>query len=325
MANDNRAKLLELFSAYPGDFVSGQKIADTLGLSRAAVWKHMDSLRKEGFQIDAVRNKGYRLGGRGAPYSKDSLLLGLDTKFVGKSLYFYDEVESTQTTAFQKANDGAADGTVIVADAQSMGKARLRRVWTSTRGEGIFSSTILKPQIPIIDVPQFTFIASVAVAESVRKITGLEPRIKWPNDVYIGTRKICGILTEMQAEAETIHAVIIGIGINVNQASFEEELEDKATSLRIEAGREFSRTELLQELLRQIERFYLIYNEEGFTPIKLLWEAQAIPFSQRITVRTLQGTIHGRAEGISDSGVLFVRDEAGELHSVYSADIEFEN
>ncbi|WP_439442800.1 biotin--[acetyl-CoA-carboxylase] ligase [Listeria aquatica] len=325
MTNQNRDKLLALFSKHVDQFVSGQEIAEQLGISRAAIWKHMENLRKEGFQIEAVRNKGYRLAKFGTLFSKDSLLLGLETEFTGRTLYFYEEVASTQLIAHEKVNSGAPEGTAIVADFQNAGKGRLRRDWLSSRGEGIFTSIILKPDIPITEVPQLTFIASLAVVETVQKLMGLEARIKWPNDIYIGKRKICGVLTEMQAEAETIHAVIIGIGINVNQASFPDELKQKATSLRMEAGKVFSRTEIVQEIFKQLEKYYKLYLEQGFAPIKLLWEEQAIPFSERIQVRTLKGTITGRAEGISDTGVLFVRDDEGKQHSVYSADIEFEN
>ncbi|WP_088808570.1 MULTISPECIES: biotin--[acetyl-CoA-carboxylase] ligase [Listeria] len=323
VANQNREKLLALFAKRQGEFLSGQQIADLLGLSRTAVWKHMESLRNEGFEIEAVRNKGYRLVKNSDSFSKDSILIGLHTKFMGQKLYFYDEVDSTQFVAHQKISEGATSGTVVVSELQTSGKGRLARVWDSQSGKGIWMSVILKPQIAMQKVPQFTFIASLAVATAIEEITKLEPQIKWPNDIYIGRQKVCGVLTEMRAEAASVEAVIIGIGINVNQMTFPVEIQEKATSLALQAGHAISRTALIQEILKQLEKYYQLFMAEGFRPIKLLWEDKAIPFGEKITVSTMQGQLAGFAEGISDDGVLLVRDESNVLHQIYSADIDF--
>jgi BirA family biotin operon repressor/biotin-[acetyl-CoA-carboxylase] ligase len=323
MGNRNREKLLALFSKKQGEFLSGQQIADLLGLSRTAVWKHMENLRQEGFEIEAVRNKGYRLIKNSETFSKDSILIDLHTKFIGQKLYFYDEVDSTQFVAHQKISEGAKSGTVIVSELQTGGKGRLARVWDSQSGKGIWMSLILKPQIEIAKVPQFTFIASLAVVSAIEEVTHLEPQIKWPNDIYIGKQKVCGVLTEMRSEAGLVEAIIIGIGINVNQTEFPEEIKEKATSLAILAGHSFPRAKLLQEILRQLEKYYQVFMDDGFGPIKLLWEAKAIPFREKIIVSTMQGSIEGAAEGISDEGVLLVRDDSGVRHQIYSADIDF--
>ncbi|MBC1432989.1 biotin--[acetyl-CoA-carboxylase] ligase [Listeria welshimeri] len=321
---NNREKLLALFTESDGAYLSGQEIADSLGCSRTAVWKQMEALRKEGFEIEAVRNRGYRLSATAEQYTKDALLLGLETKFIGQHIEIHESVSSTQIIAHQQI-DTSPEGTVIVADEQTAGKGRLLRPWNSKKGEGIWMSVILKPQIPIQKVPQFTFIASLAITEAIENITKLEPRIKWPNDIYIGKRKICGVLTEMQAEAETIHAVIIGMGINVNQQVFPEEIKDKASSLKLELGESISRKVLLQEILASLEKYYELFLDKGFAPIKLLWETKAIPFGEKLTASTTKGKIYGKVQGISDEGVLLLQDNLGEVHSIYSADILLDN
>ncbi|WP_099222244.1 biotin--[acetyl-CoA-carboxylase] ligase [Listeria costaricensis] len=324
MAKTNREKLLAYFGKRQDEFISGQQIADLLGCSRTAVWKHMENLRKEGYDVEAVRNKGYRLHVREDQFSKEAIQLGLGTSFIGQQMHVYESVPSTQLVAHQEVSNGAESGTVIISDEQTTGKGRLLRPWDSQKGHGIWMSVILKPRIEIRRVPQFTFIASLAVSEAVSEITGLEPRIKWPNDLYLGKKKICGVLTEMQAEAETIHAVIIGIGLNVGQENFPEELREKATSLRIEGGKTYSRQALIQAILFYLEKYYLLFDSQGFQPIKLLWEERAIPFQQRVRVSTLRGTITGISKGISEEGVLLIEDDHGEIHPVYSADIEIE-
>lgn len=320
----NRDRLLALFQAHENDFLSGQKIADHLNCSRTAIWKQMEQLRTEGFLIEAVRNKGYRLRASAEQYTRDALLLNLATTFMGKNLYFYETVGSTQLVAKKAVNDGAPEGTVIVGDQQETGKGRMNRNWDSQKGQGIWMSLIVKPDIPIAKAPQFTFIASLAIVEAIEKVTDLTPQIKWPNDIYIGKRKVCGVLTEMQAEADQIEALILGIGINVNQAAFPDEIKNKATSLRQETGETVSRTILFQAAILYFEKYYQLYTEKGFEPIKLLWESKAIPFQSTMIASTLKGSIRGKVKGISDEGVLLMEDAQGVIHEIYSADIEFD-
>lgn len=320
----NRDKLLALFKANGEAFLSGQKIADHLHCSRTAIWKQMDQLRKEGFLIEAVRNKGYRLQVPAEKYTRDTLLMNLDTVFMGKQLYFYETVDSTQFEAKKLVNEEAIEGTVVISDEQQIGKGRLNRLWDSQKGQGIWMSLIVKPDIPLAKAPQFTFIASLAIVSAIEKITKLTPQIKWPNDIYIGKRKVCGVLTEMQAEADRIQALILGIGINVNQVSFPDELALKATSLQMESGEVISRTALFQTIMLFFEKYYQLYLEKGFEPVKLLWESKAIPFEEELIANTLKGSIRGKVKGISDEGVLIMEDRNGDIHEIYSADIVFD-
>jgi BirA family biotin operon repressor/biotin-[acetyl-CoA-carboxylase] ligase len=186
-------------------------------------------------------------------------------------------------------------------------------------------SLILRPNIPLPKAPQLTLLTAVAVVQAIEEQTGIPPEIKWPNDILINGKKLTGILTELQAEADRIHSVIIGIGINVNQQleDFPDELHAIATSLSIEEGKKISRSSLIRSIFEKFEKLYIYYLDEGFLPIKLLWESYAISIGKRIKARTLTTVIEGTALGITDDGVLQIQDDDGITHHVYSADIEF--
>lgn len=323
MQSSVKHKLLEVFSKADGEFVSGQALADHIGCSRTAVWKHIESLRQEGFELEAVRNKGYRITGKPDKVSENELLIGLQTDQLGKQIVFKETVESTQKEAHKIAEE-SEEGTLIIAEEQTAGRGRMTRAWHSPKGTGIWMSLILKPNLPPVKAPQFTLIAAVAVAEAIQDVTGLTPEIKWPNDLLMNGKKITGILTELQADADRIRSIIIGIGMNVNQQAFPAELEDIATSLAIEKGETISRAKLVQAILKNIEIYYKEYVENGFASIKQKWESFAVSIGRHITARTVNGSIRGKAIGITEEGVLKLQDEEGIIHSIYSADIEIE-
>lgn len=323
MQSSVKHKLLDVFSRADGDFVSGQALADHIGCSRTAVWKHIESLRQEGFVLEAVRNKGYRITAKPDKVSENELLIGLTTKRLGKQIVFKESVESTQKEAHKIAEE-AVEGTLVIAEEQKAGRGRLTRVFHSPKHTGIWMSLILKPDLALYKAPQFTLIAAVAVAEAIRDTAGVTPEIKWPNDLLINGKKITGILTELQADSDRIHSIIIGIGVNVNQQSFPEELSGIATSLAIEKGETVPRAQLVQAILKNLERYYEEYMENGFAAIKVKWESLAVSIGRHITARTANGSIRGKALGITDEGVLKLEDEHGVIHSIYSADIELD-
>lgn len=324
MQSDVRTKLIEAFSNADGTFISGQQIADYIGCSRTAVWKHIEDLRTEGYVVEAVRNKGYRIVFTPEKVTANEIQLGLKTKTMGKKIHYEESVETTQKVAHKLANEGVPEGTLVVAEEQSGGKGRLVRKFFSAKYTGIFMSLILRPKIPFHQAPQLTLLAAVAVVQAIEKTTELKPQIKWPNDILINRKKMVGILTELQAESDRIHSVIIGIGINVNQqkSDFPEELQEKATSLLMEGGKKVSRAKVIQEFLVCFEALYNQYLVEGFLPIKKLWESYAISLGQEIKATTINSTIIGKAIGITDEGVLLLEDHSGKVHSIYSADID---
>ncbi|NHM29149.1 biotin--[acetyl-CoA-carboxylase] ligase [Neobacillus terrae] len=322
MQSELRKKLLDAFTNAGDSYLSGQAVAELLGCSRTAVWKHIEELRKEGFQLEAVRRKGYRILHTPDRMTEDEIRLGLKTSFIGRNIDYQESTGSTQKIAHQLSNDDAPEGTVVVAEEQVSGRGRMDRKWHSPKYTGIWMSIILRPNILPARAPQLTLLAAVAVVQAMEEVTGLVPEIKWPNDILINGRKVTGILTELQAEADRINSVIIGIGINVNQESFPEEIEQTATSLLIEKGEAVSRTELIKSVFAHLEKLYSIYLENGFLPIKLLWESYAVSIGKTLKARTLTSVIEGRALGITDDGVLKIEDKDGVIHQVYSADIE---
>lgn len=325
MKSNVRQALLDAFKNANGNFISGEKLAQNIGCSRTAIWKHIEDLKKEGFHVEAVRKKGYRLLEQSNKLSENEIYLGLETEEIGRSVYFFESVTSTQKVAKEYAMNGAKHGTLIVADEQTEGRGRMVRKWYSPKGTGIWASFILRPDIQIQHAPQLTLLSAVAVVQAIKKVTHITPEIKWPNDILISGRKVCGILTELQAEEDRIQSVILGIGINVNQDKndFSAEIIKKATSLKIELGKTVNRSSLIQSLCYYIEQLLHLYISEGFTPIKSLWETYAVSIGKRISARTVKGTFNGVALGINNEGVLLLKQDNGEIVEIISADIDF--
>lgn len=318
-----KGSVLKLLRENEQDFLSGEKISDVLGCSRTAVWKHIAALRDEGYQIEAVQNKGYQLQESGTALSEHDIYSRMHEQGLFRRVVYEESVTSTQTVARQLTNDGEEEGTVVVADEQTEGKGRLGRLWSSQKGNGIWMSLILKPDVDFRHASQLTLLTAVAVTRALEKETGLNISIKWPNDLLVDGKKICGILTEMQSDPDRILSVVIGLGINVNQHQFPDELAEKATSLSRESGQSCNRAELIAAVLDEFTRIYQLYLSEGFSFIKPMWESHAMSIGRHISARTAKDTIEGRALGINDDGVLLLEDAEGTVHHIHSADIEF--
>lgn len=324
LQSEIRKKLLDAFSNNVEVYLSGQTLAEKIGCSRTAIWKHIEELRKEGFELEAIRNKGYRIIKTPDRIIADEIRLGLKTNFLGQVIHYEETVDSTQRIAHKLAYEQAKEGTIIIAEEQKSGRGRMDRKWHSPKYTGIWMSIILRPKIPLAKAPQLTLLAAVAVVQAIEELTNLSPEIKWPNDILINGKKMTGILTELQAEADHINSVIIGMGINVNQSQedFPVELHSTATSIAIEQNNRLSRAAVIRSVLTHLEKLYLLFLDQGFYPIKLLWEGYAISIGKNIKARTITSFIEGKALGITDDGVLKIEDSLGEIHLVYSADIE---
>ncbi|WHY74975.1 biotin--[acetyl-CoA-carboxylase] ligase [Fictibacillus enclensis] len=324
MEGKMRQHLLQMLMNNEGEYVSGQQISDKLNCSRTAIWKHIEELRKEGYVIEAVPRKGYRIQSAPDRVTAAEINARLKTEVLGKDIMYEESVKSTQEIAQRLSQSGAYEGTLVVADEQTGGRGRLGRQWQSPKGTGVWMSLILRPDIPLQKAPQLTLLAAVGITKAISKVTGLRPEIKWPNDILVNGKKVVGILTELQAESDRVHAVIIGPGINVNVGSddFNDELKDIATSLKIESGKEIKRAELISVILKEMEELYHDYLNNGFALVKLMWESYANSIGRRIRVRTLNQQIEGIAKGITDDGILLLEDDEGNIHPIYSADIE---
>ncbi|RNF40484.1 biotin--[acetyl-CoA-carboxylase] ligase [Planococcus salinus] len=310
-----------------GEVISGQELADEFGISRTAVWKHIKGLEEKGYSIESVRKKGYRLVQLPDSLEPVAIQSLLKTETLGKVIEYQESCLSTQIIAHQLAQEGTPSGTVVLTEEQTAGRGRLARKWDSAHGKGIWMSVILRPDIVPHKAPQFTLVAAVAVVRAVEEVTGLKPAIKWPNDILLDGKKCTGILTELQSDADGIQAMIIGIGLNVNQSmeNFDESVQGIATSLKMASGREVNRQVLVRSILFHLEQYTELYLKEGFAPLKIIWESFSVTIGKPVLARMANETLEGIAEGINDDGVLQLRTADGRIHGIYSADIEMLN
>jgi BirA family transcriptional regulator, biotin operon repressor / biotin---[acetyl-CoA-carboxylase] ligase len=317
-------RILQLFEQHPHVYLSGEVLSRQLNCSRTAIWKHIQSLREAGYEFDSAPRKGYKLISKPEKLNASELIGGLTTKVMGRQLHILDEVGSTQAAAHALVGSGAAEGTLVLAESQTSGRGRMGRRWHSPPGKGIWMSLVLTPRIPIFFTPQLTLLAAVAVCRSIQKLCKVDIGIKWPNDLLIHGKKVCGILLEINGEDERLKYVIAGIGISANLRleDYPAELRSVATSLAIESGSEVSRTAVIQAFLREFEDLYELYHEEGFAPIRLLWETHSVSLHRTIRVQTPNGLIEGIAESIDESGALTISTASGESIRVFSGDVE---
>ncbi|SHN19301.1 biotin--[acetyl-CoA-carboxylase] ligase [Gracilibacillus kekensis] len=325
MVNKKRHELIAILSQNENQFISGQTLSEKLDVSRTAIWKHINELKKDGYQFESAPKKGYRLLTKPDQLNETTIKWGLETEWLGKSIIFKEKIDSTQDVAHRLARKGAEHGTIIIADRQLSGRGRMERQWISDDSGGIWLSMILRPPIPPHQASQMTLFVAVTLVEALERATGLSIQIKWPNDLFINGKKITGILTEMQAELEAIQYLIIGFGINVNQNidHFPEEIRDLVTSLQIVSGKEWNRTNLVQTILQEFEEAYQNYIDNGFELVKKKWIAHAYKLHEKIWIKTTQASFYATVQGISNEGALIVRNENGEEKLIYSAEINW--
>ena len=319
---DTRQKIIRLLSNDGKRYISGQDLSNKLNISRSAVWKHMNELKKEGYNIEGITNKGYRIIATPNKLSEHAIVSQLQTESIGRNIHLYDEVDSTQIIGHERARIGDPHGTVIIARKQTKGRGRLQRHWQSSSNQGLWFSTILRPdQLTPNQAPQLTLVAAVALASFLKKLN-INAQIKWPNDIFVNGKKLAGILTEMQAEQDSIDYILLGIGLNVSQKidDFNETIKDKATSLYLETNLIHNINDLYHHIFYHLEEKYNLFLNEGFSKIKTLWENQAYKMNEWITVKT-KDTFKAKLIGIHEDGALIVEDEQQNEHICYSAEI----
>lgn len=316
-----KGEILKLLKETDG-YVSGQELCRRFGVSRTAVWKVINQLKEEGYEIEAVRNRGYALKGAGDVLSEAELLSCLKTEWAGGRTVYFDATDSTNVQAKRLAEAHAPHGTLVVSDRQDGGKGRRGRSWASPSGVGIWMSLILRPEIAPSSASMLTLAAALAVREGIQEETGLSPLIKWPNDLVLNGKKICGILTEMSTELMEIQYVITGIGINVNQREFPSEIRDTATSLSLEAGRCFRRSSLIAAILKAFEKDYTAFLKTGDLSLLLEeYNACLVNRGKEVCILDPSGEYRAVAEGIDESGSLLVTLPDGTRREIISGEV----
>lgn len=315
-------KLIHLLVKNATVVVPGPKIAAQIGVTRSTVWDWVEKLRALGVDIKGHPASGYQLKKLPDLLTPSLIRSELGDNEIGHKIIHYFRTDSTNSDALRLAAGGAAHGTVVLAEEQAAGRGRFGRTWYSERSSGIYCSVILRPQLPPAAAPVITLAAGAAVHHAVASTTGLTADIRWPNDLLVNGKKACGILTEMSAELDRLHAVVLGIGLNVNHREMPSELTTIATSLRIEGGKHYSRAQILVALLKDLERHYRLLMDSGNTEIIERWTA-ASTYAQgkRIRVRTGSGDFLATTMGLESSGTLRIRRDDGKEESLVAGEI----
>lgn len=316
----SRDRILELLRQHAPVWLSGEKISRELQLSRTAVWKQIKALRARGLSIEAQHARGYRLLAAADVLLSADVLAGLDTQIIPRSLEILPTVDSTNLQLKTKAEAGAPEGTVVVADQQLAGKGRLGRQWASPAAVNLYCSVLLRPHIPVQQAPQLTFLSAVAVVDVLAAVGKVKAEVKWPNDILVGGAKIAGLLNEMSAETEQINYVVLGIGINLNMIAdqFPPELNYPATSVLLATGSPVVRRVFLRALLQRLDFYYAEFLADGFAPIRRRWEQLCPILNQRVTV---DADLVGTVVGLDTDGALRLQLETGAVERIVVGDV----
>ncbi|MCH5275093.1 MAG: biotin--[acetyl-CoA-carboxylase] ligase [Lachnospiraceae bacterium] len=316
-----KSKILALLRESEG-YLSGQDLCERFGVTRAAIWKAIRQLQKEGYEIEAVRNRGYRLVVLPDVLNRDELESRLRTDWAGKNIEYHASLGSTNVRAKAMAEEGAPEGTLVVADEQTAGRGRRGRSWSSPAGKNLYFSLLLRPDFAPDKAPMLTLVMALAVHRAIEEVGGCRPDIKWPNDIVLNGKKVTGILTEMSLQSDYIDNVVIGVGVNVKAQEFSPEIADKAVSLETELKKSISRALLLEKIMEYFEKDYALFLER--MDLSLLMEhynACLVNRNREVEVLEPAGAYKGIAEGINPKGELMVRLPDGEVKEIYAGEV----
>ncbi len=309
------------------DYVSGQQLCDRFGVSRTAIWKVINQLKEEGYQIESVSRKGYRL--LESPQdilSQSEIESRMTTEWAGRKVFFFSETGSTNTDAKRFAEMGEPHGTTVVADMQTAGKGRRGRGWQSPAGTSAYFTILLRPDFAPDKASMITLVMALSVAQATEKLTNLDVKIKWPNDIVVNKKKICGILTEMSTtpEMNEIQYVVVGVGVNANNTPehFSEEVRKMATSLKMETGKQISRAVLIEQILTYFEQNYEVFRKTlDMSGLQAAYQEHLINIGAQVRVLDPAGEYTGISKGIDSFGELIVEKDDGESVRVYAGEV----
>ena len=320
---DSAFRVLEILERAAGP-ISGEAISNELKITRSAVWKHINELRTMGYDISSSQKEGYRLTRTSNKLLPYEIHKKLQTRFIGKKMRYLENTPSTIWVGKQLCSEGDVDkmhGLVIIAEAQSGAVGRMGRAWVSPSG-GIWITIVLKPDIPVDHIFMITMAGSIAVARAIRKEFDLGALIKWPNDIFIGNKKVAGLLLELSAESDVVHHCLLSTGIDVNipMKKFEPALQDQVTSICTEVGHEVDRASFLARLLKEFENHYLLLEGGEYDTIIREWKSLSCTLETRVQIRTLKKSFEGEAIDIDEFGALIIRKNNGKLERVIAGD-----
>lgn len=323
----SRKQILELLRSEEG-FLSGQELSRRLGLSRAAVWKAVEALRRDGYEIEARTGLGYRLSAAPDVLTEAEIRSRLGpTETVGRTLCCLEQVDSTNNYAKQLAQQGAPDGTAVLAESQTAGRGRMDRSFQSPKGQGIYLSVLLRPPLPPERLPPVTALAGVSVCGAVERVCGVRPGLKWPNDPVLNGKKLCGILTEMSLEAETgrVQSLVLGIGVNVGQGpeDFTPEVREMATSLLQALGQPVSRPRLTAALLEELDRAYAALLAGDLSAYLAAYRRDCVNLGKTVQLIPFGGGERETAQAVDVDGEfsLVIRGSGGRERTVRSGEV----
>ena len=302
-------------------YVSGEELAQKLGLTRQALWKHIQELKSLGYEILAVPHLGYRLEAVPDRLYSWEVKEDLNTEFIGKKFFYYEKVNSTMDIAWELAKKGLPEGSLVCAEYQTQGRGRLRRKWVSPRFKGIYFSLILRPEISPFKIGLISLLSAVGLVNGIKRELELPLSIKWPNDILVEDKKVAGVLTELDAEKDRVNFVIVGCGLNINTSK--RELPENATSLSLLTGRKIERVRIFRYILQELEKIYLTFKREGENPIINNWRRLSYLCGKRVKVIfSNRESIEARVLDIDPDGALLVRNSQGIITRVLAGDIE---
>lgn len=317
-----KRKILEVLKKNRNKFISGEHLSNQLGVTRTSIWKHINSLKKQGYKIESISRKGYKLLEAPDILSREELLIELESSRLGNSIHTFETVDSTSNYAKKLALDGAVEGTIVISNRQTGGRGRLGKGWVSKSNTSIFMSMILRPAIYPNEAAKITEITAGAVASAITKVTNLETGIKWPNDIILDNKKVCGILTEMSAELNNINYIIVGIGINVNIDEFPEEISDVATSIKKVLGTEVSKKDILINVVKEFEELYYDFIHTGSLKKTVdICKEKSVTLGKTVRVINKEGTIVAKAIDITENGELVIKKDDGAIIKVISGEV----
>ncbi len=304
------------------DYVSGQELCGRLGISRTAVWKNIRQLEEDGYIIEASAGKGYRISGFPDTIAEEEVASILSTERMGRNIRYFSRIDSTNQYAKKIAEEGAEDGTLVIADEQTAGKGRSGRQWVTPPKSAIAFTLLLRPSLPPSRISMVTLVMGLAAAKALKSLYTIPIGIKWPNDLVSSGRKLCGILTEMSAEVEKIHYIVIGVGINANLTSFPQELKDIATSLRLESGEDANRALIIARTMEFFEKYYTEFEEKGdLSTLADEYNSLLVNRDREVRVLDPSGEYSGTAKGINALGELLVEREDGTVSRVGTGEV----